>query len=168
MIKQEQLEEIPIWRKCADFVRENFADLDGHLFVSYVVRTLIDYQVANLVMATHERVEAAGVKTADEVRRHPKTLAGYSDELRAQNQELRKFLYKNLYYHPDVARPNERGMAIIGDVFGRYLEQPELLGDATTERLGEDGLHRTVCDYVSGMTDRYITEEHGRLFGEGE
>jgi hypothetical protein len=26
------------------------------------------------------------------------------------------------------------------------------------------GLHRTVCDYVSGMTDRYLLDEHVRLF----
>jgi dGTPase len=165
LITQEQLEEIPVWRKCADYVRENFTGLDGRLFVSYVVRTLIEHQVADLVMATHGRVEAAGVKTADEVRRHPKTLAGYSDELRSANQDLRKFLYENLYYHPVVAEPNRRGMDLIGDVFGRYLEEPKLLGDATTERLDQHGLHRTVCDYISGMTDRYITEEHGRLFG---
>ena len=165
LITQEQLEEIPIWHKCANYVRENFADLDARLFVPYVVRTLIDHQVADLVMATHERVEAAGVKSADDVRRHPKTLAGYSDELRSQNQELRKFLYQNLYYHPDVADPNRHGKDIIGEVFERYLENPELLGVATTERLDDHGLHRTVCDYISGMTDRYITEEHDRLFG---
>lgn len=165
LISEEQLEEIPIWKKCADYVRANFSGLDGRLFVSYVVRTLIDHQVADLVMSTHERVEAAGVKTADEVRRHPKTLAGYSDELRSQNQDLRKFLYKNLYYHPEVAEPNRRGMGLIGEVFKRYLAEPALLGEATTERLEEHGLHRTVCDYISGMTDRYITEEHQRLFG---
>ena len=56
-------------------------------------------------------------------------------------------------------------MELIGDVFERYLERPELLGEATTERLDGHGLHRTVCDYISGMTDRYITEEHARLFG---
>jgi len=165
LITEKQLEDIPVWRRCADYVRKNFPDLEGRLFVSYVVRTLIDHQVADLVMETHKRVEAAGVKSVDDVRRHPKTLAGYSDELRSENQELRKFLYQNLYYHPDVAGPNQNGMEVIGAVFERYLAEPELLGDATTERLDEHGLYRTVCDYISGMTDRYITEEHERLFG---
>ena len=164
LITEEQLEDIPIWRRCADFVRENFAGLEGRLFVSYVVRTLIDHQVADLVMATHQRVEEAGVGSADEVRRHPTNLAGYSDDLRSANQELRSFLYKTLYYHPEVAGPNRRGTELIGDVFERYLAEPELLGLATSERLDEHGLRRTVCDYISGMTDRYITEEHARLF----
>jgi len=165
LITEEQLEAIPIWRDCADFVRENFPGIEGRLFISYVVRTLIDHQVADLVMATHERVEAAGVASADEVRRHPTNLAGYSDRLRASNQELRTFLYRNLYYHPEVAGPNRRGTELIGDVFERYLAEPELLGLATSERLDEHGLRRTVCDYISGMTDRYITEEHASLFG---
>jgi dGTPase len=165
LITEEQLLDIPVWRRCADHVRQNFPSLEGRLFVSYVVRTLIDHQVADLVIATHERVEAAGVTCADDVRRYPKSLAGYSDELRAANQELRVFLYENLYFHPDVAGPNRRGMEIIGEVFTRYLDDPRLLGDATVERLDEHGLHRTVCDYVSGMTDRYITEEHARMSG---
>ena len=165
LITVEQLEQIPAWRRCADYVRENFPDLEGRLFVNYVVRTLIDHQVADLVMATHQRIEESGVESPDAVRRHPTLLAGYSDRLREENQELRTFLYQNLYYHPDVAEPNRRGMELIGDVFERYLEQPELLGEATAERLDEHGLRRTVCDYISGMTDRYITEEHSRLFG---
>jgi dGTPase len=50
------------------------------------------------------------------------------------------------------------------DVFSAYLKDPALLGKATARRVKQDGLHRTVCDYVSGMTDRYLLDEHARLF----
>ena len=40
------------------------------------------------------------------------------------------------------------------------------LGEVATRRLEEEGLHRTVCDYVAGMTDRYLMEEYARLTGE--
>ena len=32
------------------------------------------------------------------------------------------------------------------------------------ERIGEDGLHRAVCDYIAGMTDRFALDEHRKLF----
>ena len=36
---------------------------------------------------------------------------------------------------------------------------------AATKRIESEGLHRTICDYIAGMTDRYLLEEHARLKG---
>jgi len=40
---------------------------------------------------------------------------------------------------------------------------PERLGEAAAKRIESEGLHRTICDYIAGMTDRYLLEEHARL-----
>jgi dGTPase len=48
-------------------------------------------------------------------------------------------------------------------VFEAYIRAPDLLGEAATKRIESEGLHRTLCDYVAGMTDRYLMEEHARL-----
>ncbi len=37
------------------------------------------------------------------------------------------------------------------------------LASNRAERAGTEGLHRTVCDYLAGMTDRYAAQEHDRL-----
>jgi len=79
---------------------------------------------------------------------------------------LRRFLYKNLYHHPRVASANDRACGLLKNVFELYLKKPSLLGETTAKRVRKDGLHRTVCDYLSGMTDRYLMEEHERLFAE--
>jgi dGTP triphosphohydrolase len=44
---------------------------------------------------------------------------------------------------------------------------PSKLGRTSAQRVKKDGLHRTVCDFISGMTDRYLIGEHERLFGTG-
>ena len=61
-------------------------------------------------------------------------------------------------------RAYERACGRLSDVFNAYLHTPERLGQATAARVEADGLHRTVCDYLSGMTDRYLLEEHAQLF----
>jgi len=60
-------------------------------------------------------------------------------------------------------------------LFGLPAERTELLarvaavalrrrlGDAAARRIESEGLHRTVCDYIAGMTDRYLIEEYARL-----
>ncbi|MDG2125513.1 MAG: deoxyguanosinetriphosphate triphosphohydrolase [Verrucomicrobiales bacterium] len=163
LITVEQLEEIDIWRECRARVEQDFPKLGGKRLVGYVIRLLTDLEVEDVAAATHARIEAAGVRTADDVRRCDRPLAGYSDRRRKQNAELRKFLYRNLYYHPEVAGPNQRGCGMIEGVFGHYFMNPDKLGGRTSERLERDGLERTVCDYVSGMTDRFLMEEAARL-----
>jgi dGTPase len=164
LLEPKQLAELEAWRGTEEQVRRDFPQLKGAEFRAYVIRCLIDRQVADVIRTSSERIDAAGVRSADQVRAQPQPLIAYSDSLRRANVQLRKFLYKNLYYHPRVAGANNAACKMLSDVFAAYLKKPELLGEATARRVDEVGLHRTVCDYVSGMTDRYLLDEHARLF----
>jgi dGTPase len=48
-------------------------------------------------------------------------------------------------------------------VFEAYIAKPDSLGDAALRRVETEGLHQSVCDYIAGMTDRYLMEEYARL-----
>ena len=163
LIKEEQLTDIVLWKKCAEFVDSHYTGIEGKRRRAYIVRTLIDHQVADLVAATSTRIEKSGVGDADEVRRLTDHLVGYSHTLRDANRQLRKFLYKNLYYHENVATANAHGSKVISEVFNLYAHTPGLIGGQSATRIKTQGLHRTICDYISGMTDRYILKEHERL-----
>ena len=120
-------------------------------------------QVQDVVTTSATAIVDLGVQSADEVRQQPALLIRYSDDLLGANRELRKFLYENVYYHPRVAEVNQRACEMLRRVFEEYIRHPERLGDAATRRIESEGLHRTVCDYIAGMTDRYLLEEHARL-----
>jgi dGTPase len=124
---------------------------------------MIDAQVRDVVMTSAAAIANAGVLSADEVRRHPARLICYSDARHQANQELRRFLYENVYYHPRVAEVNQQACEMLRAVFEAYIRAPELLGEGATKRIESEGLHRTVCDYIAGMTDRYLLEEYARL-----
>jgi dGTPase len=51
-------------------------------------------------------------------------------------------------------------------VFESYVADPGQLGEVATKRIEQEGLYRTACDYVAGMTDRYLMEEYSRITGE--
>ncbi len=142
-----------------------YPGLDGRELCAAIIRRLIDRQVKDVVETSAARIAAAGITSADDARRQPGPLVAYSDELLAATREMRRFLFENLYYHPQVVQPYQRACGRLSEVFAAYLHAPERLGQATAARVEADGLHRTVCDYLSGMTDRYLLEEHARLFG---
>jgi len=164
LISPEQLAGLEVWQHSHEEVRRHFPKLRGEEFHSYVIRCMIDRQVQDVITSSAERISAARVQSVTDVRRQKKPLIRYSLPLLRGNRALRKFLYKNLYYHPRVAEANQRACAMLKNVFDVYLEKPSLLGETTAKRLRGEGLHRTVCDYLSGMTDRYLLEEHERLF----
>jgi dGTPase len=168
LIRFEQLAGLAVWRAAGDEVRARHPGLPEPESKAAVVRRVIDRQVEDVIATSDARIEAARVRSVADVRRQPGPLIGYSAELLAANRELRDFLYPNLYYHPEVRGENDRGCALLAEVFAQYLAAPEKLGEAASRRVATEGLHRTVCDYLAGMTDRYLLEEHARLFGDAK
>jgi dGTPase len=163
ILQAPQLEEVTIWRQSHEAVSARSPDVLEPELHKLIIGAMIDAQVRDVVMTSAAAIASAGVQSADEVRRHPAALICYSDARHAANQELRRFLYKNVYYHPRVAEVNQRACEMLRNVFDAYIRAPELLGDAATRRIETEGLHRTVCDYIAGMTDRYLIEEYARL-----
>jgi len=158
-----QLEEDAVWRGSRKSVLARYPEVREPELHKIIIRDIIDVQVRDVIATSVVAIEHAGVKSADEVRRQPAPLISYSDKLLQANDQLRRFLYKNVYYHPRVAEVNQQACEMLRSVFEAYLLAPDLLGDTAGKRIESEGLHRTICDYIAGMTDRYLLEEHARL-----
>lgn len=163
ILDEEQLEETAVWRRSRAAVNDRYPDARAPDVHKLIINHIIGVQVRDVITSSAEAIAAAGVETTGQVRQQERPLIRYSEELLAANRELRRFLYKNVYYHPRVAEVNRKACEMLRLVFAAYLRNPDLLGDAATRRIESEGLHRTVCDYIAGMTDRFLLEEHDRL-----
>ena len=163
ILSSGQLEKNAVWRASQESVAARYPDVREPELHKIIIRDIIDVQVRDVITTSAEAIANAGVRSADEVRRQPVPLISYSEGLLQANRELRRFLYKNVYYHPRVAEVNRQACEMLRSVFEAYVLAPDLLGDAAAKRIESEGLHRTICDYIAGMTDRYLLEEHARL-----
>ena len=163
ILDSDQLDESAIWQRSHQRVGARNPDLLGTDLHKNIIRDIIDLQVRDVVAASAASIAAAALESAEKVRQQREPLICYSREHDAANRELRRFLYENVYYHPRVAEVNRRACEMLRAVFVAFVEEPERLGDAAARRIESEGLHRTVCDYIAGMTDRYLLEEHARL-----
>ena len=157
---------VRLWAHAARLVKKEHGDLPDESRRYFIIRTLIDLQIRDVVETSERLIGAAGVGSADEVRLFPKALVHYSSERRGLNLELRDYLYQNLYYNPVVHRPNLRAVRMLKRLFGYYLAHPREIGKGARRRSRQTGLHRAVCDYLAGMTDRYVALEYQRIFGK--
>lgn len=163
ILSSVQLQENAVWKQSHAEVTARYPELREPELHQLIIRDIIDVQVQDVITTSAQAIKEAAVTTADEVRRQSTPLIRYSEDLADANRELRHFLYKNVYYHPRVAEVNMKACEMLRRVFEAYVLAPDLLGDSATKRIESQGLHRTVCDYIAGMTDRYLLEEHARL-----
>jgi len=167
LLTESQLQrDIQIWAEAAHGVPRDRGQLPDESRRYFVIRCIIDSQVKDVVHTTEENLERADVKTADDVRRYPKPLVGYSPARRKLNLELRRYLYRNLYFNPVVHEPNQQAGRLLEEMFHHFSKRPREFGELARNRARRDGWPRVICDYLAGMTDRYAIREHARLFGK--
>jgi len=156
---------VRIWAQAARRVKREFGTPPDESRRYFIIRTIIDLQLADVIATSERLIAAAGVASADDVRRCARRLIQYSPKRRELNRELRRYLYKNLYYNPVVHEPHVRARRFLRELFNYYLKHPREIGEHASRRVRREGLHRAVCDYIAGMTDRYLLLEHARVFG---
>ncbi len=167
LIELNVLESLTLWNDAVRYVLKKQPRAKSGTLAAYAIRCLIDREVEDLLQSTADNIKRARIRTLADVRNHPRPLVAFSPAVRQGNRELRKFLYKNLYYNPRVRKVNNRACSMLKEVFCQFIRQPTLLPLEWRRLIPDHGLHRTVCDYLSGMTDRYLIQTHSALFPRG-
>jgi len=159
LITLDQLRELVFWKMAAARTDEQYGALDEDQHRRITIRNLLDLQAQDVLTEGHRRIEKHNPQTIADVMNALERMICFSDEMKVLLKEFSDFLYKQLYYHPGVADANTEAVELMRGLFHHYVAHPETMGKKARERIAEEGLMRTVCDYVAGCTDRYALEE---------
>lgn len=158
-----QLREVPLLVGLLDELKlhpDRFGEIERRIFI----RELLGLIITDTITTTNQLLEQNHIDSLEAVRRYPAPLASYSDTLTQQLGELRNFLYANLYRHYYVVRQVSKSKFVLEQLFEAYTHDPNLLPPGVRKATENEGIHRAVCDYLAGMTDRYALDEYARLF----
>jgi dGTPase len=153
----------PIFRETADA----HPNLELGRLVGEAVRRIITLMVGDLIAETRRRLAAGKPSSAVEVRTAVEPLAAFSDSLRSDIAALKEFLGRRMYRHQRVLDVMNNAQHCLTEVFDAFMAAPALLPRDWTDQCGSPGDVRTaraVCDYIAGMTDRYLLQEYQRIF----
>jgi len=166
LLTLRQLDAVPLFARIAHAVRSEHGDLPDRRLTHETIRRMIGALVGDLLAETRRRLSDSGVAGIDDVRRAP-PLVGFSAAVRAEADELKRFLLQHLYRHYRVMRMTSKARRIVADLFAAFMAEPRLLPPDHQARAAAD-TPRAIADYVAGMTDRYAIKEHRRLFAISE
>jgi dGTPase len=175
LIGIEELREVEIFRRQYELVTARYPGLSGRRLVHEVVRRMIDYVVNDLLDASRAALAAAAPADVEAVRARPEPLLTFSEQVRAEHLELKRYLRQHLYRHYRVLRMTTKARRVVRNLFEAMLEDVELMPAEHQEAArrmeagsGRAGRARAVADYIAGMTDRFAILEHERLFDPSE
>ena len=130
-----------------------------------LVRDAIGQMVGDVLAETERRVGDAGVQTVDDVRASGRALAGFSEELEAEERALKRFLHERLYGLPELQPVRDEAERVVGNLATAYRSDPVLLPDSWRRGGDETQQLRTIGDFIAGMTDRFAIARHEEVVG---
>jgi dGTPase len=163
MIRPTHLEGLELWEELLEIVGLQSCEID-ELSRHQIIRRLIGIEVTNLIETTSANLENHGIDSVRALQSLPTNVVSFSDKMITKNRQLKDFLYANLYRHPRVVRMQIKAQQFLEDIFNAYTRWPEILPFEVQKRVISENAYRVICDYIAGMTDRYVLNEHSRLF----
>ena len=161
------LADVPLVGSIFADVTKEFDDLDPSRRIHEAVRRLIGAMADDLIAETTQRISDLAPSSADDIRRHDRPVAGFSEAMRDHDANIKKFLFANMYRHYKLNRMTSKGRRVVRDLFVLLLAEPECLPTEWQLDAGPPNSEQTaqlVADYIGGMTDRFALDEHQRLF----
>ena len=79
-------------------------------------------------------------------------------------KDLRSFMFERVYRNPIAKGEESKAKAMLSRMFEYYMDHPEALPEDFQPQLSFEGMERTVCDYIAGMTDNYAVDKYTEIF----
>ena len=168
LITIAQLVEVDFFARRWREVQDAYPGLSGRRAIYETLRRLITVLADDLISTSGALLQEAAPADVEAVRASP-ALIRFSDPMRKDATELKRFLRQNLYRHFQVNRMRVKASRIVRELYEAFMAEPVLLppdyqlagGDASKQA-------RKIADYIAGMTDRYAIREHRRIFSLDE
>ena len=79
-------------------------------------------------------------------------------DIQEATNTLREFLFESVYRNPIAKSEESKAQDMLMFLFDYYVKNPDKLPPLYQKRREIDPIERCVCDFISGMTDRYAIE----------
>ncbi|WP_426175795.1 deoxyguanosinetriphosphate triphosphohydrolase [Massilia sp. TWR1-2-2] len=165
LITMAQMEQVDLFARHRHAVEAEFPGLAGRRALYETSRRMITVMTADVVATSAALIADAAPASVDDVRANA-PLIRFSDRMKADTTELKRFLHANLYRHYQVNRMRVKASRIVNDLFDAFMKDPVLL--PPDYQVDADKQARKIADYIAGMTDRYAIREHRRIFSIDE
>ena len=138
-------------------------DIDDAIRAGILDRTDIPKFVMKTLGATHSsRINTLVCDMITTSREEGKIIL--SPQVEKALQELREFMFERVYRNPVAKGEETKAREMLKRLYEYYYTHPEALPEDFQPQMSLEGMERTVCDYIAGMTDNYAVDKYTEIF----
>jgi dGTPase len=161
MLKLEEIRgHVRIFERAFQAAEREYPNAVEKLLFNEALKRMLNALVGDLIRETSQRVQHARVSTLKEIRRFPERLVSFSEETEELRRESKEYLYATLYNSKELQRALRDSSTVVHDLFSCWTTDPSLLPATYQSQVSTEGAPRVVADYIAGMTDNYILQQH--------
>ena len=160
----QDLNELEIWTEYMSVIKDKFPNASKRILKFEIIRKMINEQVMDLIESTKKRIESRKIVNSYDVRDRGHNICLFSDSMALKNQKLKIFLMEKMYKNIKIAELEDSVEKVLTNLFNFYVSNTKDLPERYLQKENEDGKFRLICDYLSGMTDRYALQKFRSLF----
>ncbi|OWU82324.1 deoxyguanosinetriphosphate triphosphohydrolase [Oceanicola sp. 22II-s10i] len=170
LFSTDELAELPILEDCFAEVDRLYPGLNYYRRRHEALRRFFGILVSDVIDVSRANLAELDPQDVSDIRGAGRMMVQFNPALWKDLKVIREFLFHRMYRHPEVVAVREKVTQVVRDLFPLFMERTDLLPkqwrkDVEAVARDETALARIVCDYISGMTDRFALQEHARLIG---
>jgi len=159
-------EVLPLFDRIYRTMEKKYPAVKEKLKFNETLKRLMDALVTDLIESTRRRLAAKRIHSLAQVRACRTRLVALGAPMARENRKVKELLLARLYSHQNVNSERKRLIGCIRSLFAYYLKHPRSLPTFYFDQAQQEPLHRVVFDYIAGMTDHYLLEQHRKLVGD--
>ena len=138
-------------------------DIDDAIRAGILTNEDIPRDISKILGKTHSQRIDTLVRDAVNTSREAGVIT-LSPEVDKALADLRSFMFENVYRNPVAKGEEIKAKDMLKRLYEYYYTHPEAIPEDFQPQLSFDGMERTVCDYIAGMTDNYAVDKYMELF----
>jgi len=162
-INTEQLGELELWRRAWAAAEAEYPRARAIHKRIRATKAVLAILADDALASTRAELTRRGIDSVEAVRRAPARCVVLSANTQRQLEQAKRFLREHVYNHPRSREEDEKGRRLIRELVAVYLSDESALPERYRRRVPAEGVHRVICDYVAGMTDRFCRQAHADL-----
>ncbi|NUY39819.1 deoxyguanosinetriphosphate triphosphohydrolase [Wolbachia endosymbiont of Litomosoides brasiliensis] len=160
----EDLFNVPLIGRTFKDIKSGYLELPQSKLIHESLSRIIGIMISDVVSQTEKNIEDYKIKSVEDVRGLDKMLVTFSPEIANATKEIKKFNMEKIYRSYKLNRTMNKAKRIVKELFHCFYENPWLLPAEWSKLAHQFQRSVVICDYISGMTDRFAIHEHRRIF----
>ena len=163
LITNNQLNEVVFFKNIINEIKDKYKQINENLLTYQILRKSISKIIMDIYEHTRKIIDKLELKSLKDVTDHSSFVVSMSKEMNSNCLSIRDFLYENVYNHKSLLIKRTRAEEIIVKLFNYFEVNPNKLPDDWKNKNNNE-IERNICDYVSGMTDRYASRLYNSIY----